>query len=109
MKKTILFIAGMIAGITVFSQAPSSFKYQAVVRDNSGEPITEQAITVRVSLLKDSITGSSVYTETHSTTSDPFGMIHLDIGKGLPLMGLFDTIRWGSGSYFIGIEVDFYC
>ncbi len=105
MKRTILLFAGLIVAMCLVAQS-GSFQYQAVIRDNSGELLADQHVSVRVSILEKTITGTPVYTETHSDTSNPYGMIHLAIGEGNPVTGQFDTIRWGEADHFIRLEID---
>jgi hypothetical protein len=38
--------------------------------------------------------------------SNTFGVIELEIGRGKPVTGNFSMIDWGSGDYFIKIEMD---
>ncbi len=61
--------------IVVLSQqsyAQQSFNYQAVIRDASGNVLTNQSIGVEIILLQGSATGTNVYEETHTVTSNDF-------------------------------------
>ena len=106
MKKIILIIAIVLAYGSIYAQSPQAFKYQAIARDNSGEVLTNQLVSLKISLLQDSIDGTAVYVETYNTTSNDFGLINLEIGNGIPESGDFSTIDWGSHSYFVKIEMD---
>jgi uncharacterized protein (TIGR02145 family) len=88
------------------AQPPQSFKYKAVVRDPSGVIITNQLISARVSILKGSETGIADYSEIHAVTTNPFGTITFDIGKGVVESGSFTNIDWGNNNYFIKLEID---
>jgi uncharacterized protein (TIGR02145 family) len=90
----------------LYAQPPQSFKYQAVIRDTSGVIITNQLISAKVSILKGSETGIADYSETHAVTTNPFGTITLDIGKGVVESGSFTNIDWGNYNYFIKLEID---
>lgn len=107
MKKFILLIVvfTVVYGVT-FAQSPQAFKYQAIARNNSGEVLTEQPVSLKISLLQDAIDGTAVYVETYNTTSNDFGLINLEIGNGIPESGDFSTIDWGNHSYFVKIEMD---
>ena len=61
---------------------------------------------VRLSILKDNITGTAVYIETHASTTNNLGLINLEIGKGTAVSGSFSSIDWGGDDYFIKIEID---
>ncbi|MCK4345336.1 MAG: DUF1566 domain-containing protein [Bacteroidales bacterium] len=107
MKKFVLLIAVFTVIYTmIFAQSPQAFKYQAIARDNSGEVLINQLVSLKISLLQDAIDGTAVYVETYNTTSNDFGLINLEIGNGIPESGDFSTIDWGSHSYFVKIEMD---
>jgi len=106
MKKTTLLIVSII--IYCFhssAQAPQSFKYQAVARDASGEVIANQKVGFQISILQGSESGIAVYTETHSDSTNQFGLITLEIGTGTTSDD-FTAIDWGNDTYFIQIEMD---
>jgi uncharacterized protein (TIGR02145 family) len=102
---SVILVLGLF--IQLIAQVPQSFKYQAVVRDISGNIITNQAVTVRISILAKTETGTVVYSEVHNSTTNPFGTITLDIGKGtLDVTGNFADIKWGLDTFFLKLEVD---
>lgn len=107
MKKLIftLLICLVTTGLT-FAQAPATFKYQAVVRDISGNIIPTQVVKFRITLLKGSPTGTESYKEQHTTATNQFGIANLEIGTGSSQVGVIDTIQWGKADYFIKIELD---
>jgi len=91
--------------LTVLSQTPQAFKYQAVVRDNSGEILQNQAVGIRISI-HDSIAGGTVvYQETFIETTNDFGLVNMEIGNGTPTIGAFTDIDWGSNSKFLETEI----
>ena len=107
MKALILttFLAGIFL-LQSFSQAPHSFSYQAIARDSSGNLITSHPVSVRISILSDSVTGLSVYSERHALTTSAFGLITMQVGRGAPHTGDFNSISWGSTTHFIKTEMD---
>ena len=107
MKKIIstLLVCLVITSIA-FAQAPSTFKYQSVVRDNSGNILANQLVKFRITLLKGSPTGTASYTEQQTTATNQFGLANLEIGNGSNQIGSIDTIQWGKADYFIKIELD---
>jgi len=66
----------------MFAQAPQAINYQGLARDNSGTVIANHLVALRISILSGSMTGSAVYVETHSKTTDGFGLFNLLIGQG---------------------------
>jgi hypothetical protein len=106
MKNAILTFCLIIFAVGLFAQAPQAFKYQAVARDNSGNLIANQSVGFRISILQNSPTGTSVYSETHTVASNNLGLVNLDLGAGNPVSGSFSTINWGTGNYFVKVELD---
>ena len=107
MKNLIISILVLFLGVELFAQAPNSFRYQSVARDNSGNVLTNQAVSFRISILSGSAAGSAVYRETHTgLTTNTFGLVELEIGKGTPETGTFSTINWGNNSYYVKVEMD---
>jgi len=107
MKKLNLIIIVLIFAISgALAQSPQAFKYQAVARDASGDVLQNQNVSMRISILQGSSSGTSVYKETHSETTNDFGLINLEIGNGTPVSGTFSSISWGTNDYFVKIEMD---
>jgi hypothetical protein len=107
MKKRIInLLIALIASVTIYAQAPNSFKYQAVVRDASSNIIANKNVSFRLSVYKTSITGAVVYSETHSVMTNNYGLANMNIGSGVLVSGSFSTIDWGNDSYFIKTELD---
>ena len=107
MKKAFLFIVSflILAGYG-FSQVPGAFNYQAVVRNSSGELIAGQNVSFKISILENAENGNLVYAETHSVTTNDFGLANLIIGEGTVLDGVFSPGGWGAATHFIKIEFD---
>jgi len=106
MKRTLIaFILSFIT-FQVFTQMPSLFKYQSVLRKADGSVLANQKVSMRISLLQDSIAGRTDYSEIHSAVTNSFGLINLNIGGGTDTSGSISNINWSSGSYFMKIEID---
>ncbi|MFH2096643.1 MAG: hypothetical protein ABIJ16_13115 [Bacteroidota bacterium] len=95
----------LISG-TIYSQSPQSFKYQAVIRDATGLVVPDQNVGIRISILQGSVSGPSVYEETHAPTTNSFGLVNLEIGGGSVVSGDFAAIPWGTDQFFVQIELD---
>jgi hypothetical protein len=96
----LLLAISMCAG----AQSPMFFKYQAVVRDSVGLPIASSNVGIKISILKDSITGAPAYSEVHNVVTSLGGLITLNIGGGIPEQGSFINIDWGVAEYFVKVE-----
>ncbi|MCD4697369.1 MAG: hypothetical protein K8S16_14130 [Bacteroidales bacterium] len=106
MKKIYLSMVMVTIAVAVLAQAPQAFKYQAVVRDNAGDIIAGQVVSIRVSIIQDSINGTIIFTEIHISTTNQFGLITLEIGTGTVEAGVFGNINWGTTSHFLKTELD---
>ncbi len=92
----------------LYSQVPNSISYQAVVRDASNNLVSSQNIAVRISILKNSPSGTVEYQEIHGdVVTTTAGIMGFNIGGGTPSPGsVFTNIDWKNGSYFVKQEVD---
>jgi hypothetical protein len=88
------------------TQTPQLIKYQAVVRNSSGQIIHNQAVLSRISIHSGSMNGSIVYSEIQADTVNTVGMLTMNIGGGSPLIGTFSAIDWSMGPYFLETEID---
>jgi len=106
MNKILTFISAVVLTASVWAQAPNKMSFQTVVRNNLGKLVVNKSIGVRLSILKTSSTGTAVYVETHTKTSNVNGLLTLEVGTGTVTSGTFATINWAQGSYFLKTEMD---
>ena len=104
--KIALLITAIVFSISSFAQAPNKMSYQAVIRDASNNLVANQSVGVRISILKGSASGSSVFVETHSATTNANGLVSVEIGNGTNVSGSISGINWGTDAYFIKTETD---
>lgn len=102
MKRIFTILAAVLLTVSVFAQAPQKMSYQSVVRDASDNLITNQTVGMQISILQGSTSGTVVYTETQTPTTNDNGLLSIEFGGGVG----FDTINWASNSYFIKTETD---
>ncbi|MBK9983902.1 MAG: tail fiber domain-containing protein [Saprospiraceae bacterium] len=88
----------------IMAQAPQSFNYQAVARDQSGNVITGN-VNVRFSLHEDNTGGSVRYKETNQTTTTTQGVFSMAIGSGTVVSGSMSDIDWANHQYFLEVEL----
>jgi len=107
MKKISILILLFLASLSgAFAQIPQRINYQAIARDGAGNIIAGQSVSVRFSVLDGSAAGPSQYTETHTVSTNIFGLFSLPIGDGTPLSGSFQGITWATGSKYLKVEID---
>jgi hypothetical protein len=97
--------AVVLVSTCLWAQAPSKISYQAVVRDGSNNLLTNQGIGMQISILQGSATGTPVYVETQSPTTNDNGLVSIEIGMGTTSDD-FSSIDWAAGPYFIKTETD---
>jgi len=108
MKKiiSVLILIIIFLSSTTIAQAPQAFKYQTVVRDNSGNVLINQQVSFRMSILYQTASGLPVYIETHDTVTNQAGLVNLDIGTVNVEYGDFQVINWRTGEYFLETALD---
>ena len=105
MKKLYTLLALLITLITS-AQAPQGFNYQATVRNNAGQPLLNQIVLVKFNILQNSASGTVAYSENQTANTDDLGHINLVVGQGTPTTGTLASINWGTGSYYLAIELN---
>lgn len=106
MKNILSIVAGLLVSTTFFAQAPQKMSYQAVIRNSSNVLITASPVGMRISILQGSETGTAVYVETQTSTTNTNGLVSLEIGTGTVVSGAFTGINWANGPYYIKTETD---
>ncbi|MDD5053122.1 MAG: hypothetical protein PHO27_10365 [Sulfuricurvum sp.] len=107
MKKTVTFIVILFLVSNIFrlqqtsAQTPQKLSYQAIVRNSSNALVTNKQVGMQLSILQGSITGTVVYSEIQTPTTNAFGLVTIEIGG----VG-FSTIPWANSTYFIKTETD---
>jgi len=62
------------------AQTPGSMSYQAVIRNSSNQLVTNTQIGMQISILQGSASGSVVYSEIQTPTTNANGLISIAIG-----------------------------
>jgi hypothetical protein len=106
MKRIITICAAILMTASVFAQAPEKMSYQAVVRDGSNALVTNQSVGMQISILQGTASGTAVYVETQTPSTNTNGLVSLEIGSGTVVSGDFTNIDWENGPYFIQTETD---
>lgn len=103
-----LFLCLMLCAVlvNVHAQVPKQINYQAVIRNNTGTPVTNQAISLKFTFYANAANGTIEYSETQSVTTNNFGLVNLQIGTGTPVTGTWSAIDWKGSVQFLGVAAD---
>lgn len=97
----------LMTAISVYAQVPQGFNFQAIARGANGEILADQALGVKVSLIKGTEGENPLYEETHTVTTNPLGLIQIVIGEGTAAEGQsFSAINFGNDNYFVKLAID---
>ena len=104
-KNRFLFVL-LFAVQSLFAQIPQGFNYQATVRNQTGELLTNEYVGIRFHIVQGTEQNNPVYSELHYESTDDLGSLHLMIGQGAVEAGAFNQIDWSLGDYHTGIEIN---
>ncbi|HOF20631.1 MAG TPA: hypothetical protein PLO24_05205 [Bacteroidales bacterium] len=93
----IITLTNLLICISVFAQLPQKISYQALIRDNNNDLVTNRLMGMQINIRKGNIKGPVVYTETQTPTTDANGLVSIQIGGNDD----FNMIDWPTGTYFI--------
>ncbi len=94
---------------TVLAQnnVPQGINYQCIVRNNqTGDPISNQTVTLLFAIRNGSPTGSVDYQEKHISATNDFGLANLVVGRGQPQINTFAAINWAAGSKYLTVLLE---
>ena len=104
--KKIYSIVLFLISVSASAQSPDKMSYQAVLRNVDGTLMKDQAVSIQISILQSSATGTTVYQEDHSPSTNLNGLVSLHIGTGNTTSGTFSAIDWSAGPYFLQTDID---
>jgi hypothetical protein len=110
MKKTfyILFALGLFNGVG--AQNNKGIHFQGIARSESGMIIAKKQITLRISIVTDTLSSNIEYQEIKSVTTNVLGLFYTDIGVEeagkVITIGVFDLIQWQKEDKYLQVEVD---
>ena len=106
MKRVFALAAALLLAVMLWAQSPEKMSYQSVVRDASNALVANQTVGIQLSILQGTASGTAVYVETQTPTTNLNGLVSLQIGSGALVSGDFTSINWSSGLYFVKTEID---
>jgi len=106
MKRLFICFVLLILISDAFSQSPEKMSYQSVIRNSNNQLVTNQVVGMKISILQSTPTGTAVYSETQTPTTNANGLVTVEIGGGTVTSGTFASIDWANGPYFLKTETD---
>lgn len=102
--KSILSTTALLAFFfCVSAQSPQKLNYQAVVRTNSGQPVsTGTSVKLRFSIHDLNPAGTVVFNEEITAIANQFGLVTAEIGT----FGNLAVVNWGNGAKYLQVETD---
>ncbi|MBW8049316.1 MAG: hypothetical protein FVQ77_03035 [Cytophagales bacterium] len=105
---------GALGTLTVNAQdmangTPQAVRYQALAKDQQGNPVSNQLISLRISIFSGTINGTLEWEETHFPATDVNGLFEALIGAGVRTGGAkatFSEVEWASKKHFLKVEMD---
>lgn len=105
MKALSLTIAGILLAAVISAQT-LPFKYQAVLRNEGGEIIQNQNVSLRFSILSGESAENEMYAEIFDLSTNDFGQININIGEGLSVFGDYENVDWSNEYVWLKVELD---
>ena len=110
MKKLLLILL-CLPFIGFGQSVPQGINYQAVAREANGDVLMNQALTIQFSVISDITTSAVSWQETHTVTTNDYGLYTAIIGQGTSTSvgssATFDVIDWGASNHLLKVEVDY--
>src|SRR5258705_6438446 len=110
MKKYVyLFLFFIVSSFVVNGQdaaAPMGMKYQAVARDLKGNVLSDQQITLKITLAgNNNKSWTNYYSETHTVQTSQLGLFTLVVGEGVIMLGKFDDVPWSTEDIWMEVAI----
>ena len=104
--KTLFLLVFTLAMIGTHAQ--TGLNFQGVARSGTNTVLASQAISIKLTILQGSATGTSEYSETRKVTTNAQGLFTAVIGEAgaLTTTGNFANINWRLSPKFLKIEMD---
>jgi hypothetical protein len=98
----------LLSIVMIKTNAQTGLNFQGVARTSNNVILASQAITIKLSILQGSATGTAEYTETRRVTTNAQGLFTAVIGDtgAISTLGNFTTINWKNTPKFLKIEMD---
>ncbi|MCD2426171.1 tail fiber domain-containing protein [Niabella pedocola] len=105
LKLLLLILSATGLFLTAHTQVPLKFAFQGVARNNSGQAVANQSVSVRFTIHEGSANGNAVYQEMHTTTTGANGVFNVAVGGGTVILGTM-YLKWTDAIHYLQVELD---
>ena len=91
----------LTACIKIQAQAPYQMPYQAVVRNSSGQLVSNSNVVLRFSITDAASSGATLWQESHELTTNSQGAVSVTLGSTNTLQ----SVNWFGGPRFMRVEL----
>ncbi len=103
MKRIVPFFCSLVVfASALLAQSPQMFNYQALLRDDTGEAIVSEEVTLQISILAGGPEGDVLFEEVHHTETNEMGLVNIIIGSVEDL----GDVSWDEDVFFMSVTVD---
>jgi len=106
MKNILYTILMLFVLVSANAQVPQKMTYQAVLRNQSNALLSNERISMKISILQGDSLSNPIYTEYQTAYTNLNGLVTIQIGTGMVMYGNFTNIDWTKGQTFIKTETD---
>ena len=106
MKRLYTFLVAIVLCGIVWAQVPQKISYQGILRDSNNELVKDRTVSMRITILENSPTGTPIYREKQEPGTNENGLVSIEIGAGVIVIGDFNTIPWNKGPFYLKAETD---
>ncbi len=106
--KSYSFFISCLLFFTLGTHAQTGLNFQGVARNTNNVILASQPISLRLSIIRTSVNGTTEYSETRKVTTNAQGLFAVVIGDtgAISSLGNFSNIDWKLGPKFLKIEMD---
>ena len=97
----IIALAHLLINSSIFAQAPQKMSYQAIIRKSNDSLLVLSQVGMRISIVQNSPTGTVVYSETQTTTTNANGLVSLQIGGTAVSLSIGQSYQGGIIAYIL--------
>jgi uncharacterized protein (TIGR02145 family) len=101
MRLTITTLALLISAL-IIAQAPALIPYQAIARNEAGEPLASSTLNARFTMHDGTASGEVVWQELQTVNTSALGLFTAQLGSSVSLI----DVNWDGGAKFIQVELD---